>query len=391
MASKNGILPAGLLIFSLCVSSSDAIAANLRIGSFGIHPYVSFSAGHTDNVFLTGTNEESDTFYVISPGVKVVLPMERHTFDLDYTVDSYFYTDQDDANRTVHNATGKIDLNPSGNLNVQLKDIFIRSEDLPDFEGDRTSPFIWNRPSIDATYDFGSRLAVGLGYRHGMKTYDRSVDQIDDYDENGLSGRVYYKVLPKTSLLVTYQYQARDYEERRSEDNDSHRIEGGVTWEFGPKSLGTAQVGYMRTDYDEFNRTDDVFSYAVNLTHQIRPKTIVTLEGVREILDTSNADDNLAFSTSYVSTQIAGTLSHRYGKFTGRLKGGYIWDEYLHDDIVAGKRRKDNLVTAEFGLDYEPLRWLKVGGNYRYSRLDSNFDTEEYTENSFLVYVSLIL
>lgn len=391
MVRTNGLFTVGLLIFCLCVPSSSGLAENLHIGHLAIHPYVSASVGYTDNVYLTATREESDTYYLVSPGVGLILPFNRHSFNFDYTLDTYIYSDQEDADRTIHNATATLDLNPYKSLNIQIKDEFTDGEDLPDFEGDRTSPFVWNSPSIDAVYDFNRRLAVGAGYQHVTKQYDRTIDRIDDYDENGLSGRVYYKVLPKTSLVVVYQHRIRDYDKRRLDDNDSHRLEGGVTWEVGPKSSGTARVGYMRSDYDELNRTDEVFSYFVNLTHQLRPKTTVSLEGVREILDTSRADDNLAFSNDYVSTQIAGTLAHRYRKFTGRLKLGYIWDDYLHDDIAAGRKREDKLLIGEFGLDLALRKWFKLGGSYQYSDLDSNFDAEEYKENSFLFYLSIVL
>jgi hypothetical protein len=147
----------------------------------------------------------------------------------------------------------------------------------------------------------------------------------------------------------------------------------------------------METDYDRRNRTDEILSYYVGLTHQVRPKTTVTLDGVREILDTSRADDNIGFSNSYASTQIGGTLSHRYRKFTGKLRVAYIRDDYLHDDLVSGRKRKDDLLINEFSLDHAIRKWLKWGGIYRYSRLNSNFNSQDYTENSFLLYLSLIL
>ncbi len=277
-------------------------------------------------------------------------------------------------------------------MNIQLKDSFIRSEDPPDFEGGRTSPFIWNSPGVDAAYDISSRLTVGLGYEYETKRYDRTIDRIDDYDGNGLSGQVSFRIRPRISLEGVYRYHTRDYEKRPLDDNDSNRLEGGITWEIGPKSTGTARVGYMRGDYDRSDRTDEAVTYYINLVQQLKPKTALSIEGVREIQDTSAADDNLAFSNDYVSTQISGTLSHHYREFTGRLTLAYIHDDYLHDDVGAGEKRKDDLIRGEFGIDYALKEWLTLGGSYRHSRLNSNFfKTEEYEENVFLVFVTLVL
>jgi hypothetical protein len=391
MAGTKVIRSACFLILFIVAGTPIGMAENIHVGSLAIHPYVSASAGHTDNLYLTETEEISDTFYLISPGVRLLLPFRKHVLSLDYTLDHYKYTDQDNADRTVHNVTGSVALNPWRTLNIQFQDLFTRSADPPDFEGDQAHRFVWNWSSVEATYDITRRLALGVGYEYAIKRYDRSLDRVDDYDDNGLSGRFYMRILPKTSLVVAYTYRNREYEERPREDSDANRLEGGITWDIGAKSSGTVLVGYMRTDYPRLDRTDSALSYSINLTHQLRPKTTLSLEGVRAILDTSFADRNLVFSNAYVSTQISGNLTHRYRKFTGRLKAGYIQDEYLYDDVGVGKKRKDQLFRGEFGIDYALRKWLRFGGSYRYTRRDSNFDGEEYQENLFLVTLSLIL
>lgn len=390
MARMSSILLACLLILSFLCSVPPGLAEEMRPGSFRIHPFVSGSVGYTDNVFLTESGEESDTFFLFSPGIKLIVPFERVLFDLDYTLDYYSYSEWNEADRAVHTARGTVDLKPWRSLDIRIKDTFTRGEDPPNLKGDRTSPFVWNSPGVDVSYDLSGRVALGAGYEYVSKSYDRSADQIDDFQENGLSARVYYRILPKTSLVVGYWYRARDYDERPLNKSDSNRVEGGITWKAGAKTVGTARVGYMETDFDKLNRTDSALSYSLDVTHRLRPKTTVALKGAREILNTSAADRNLTFSNSYLSTQIAGTLTHRYRKLTGRLTLGYIRDEYLYDDIASGEKRKDDLFRAEFGLEHALRKWLRIGASYRYIRLNSNFKASEYTENAFLGYVSLV-
>ena len=382
---------AGLVVVFLFFHFSGAFAENIRIGSLAVHPFVTGSVGYSDNVFLTDDDEESDVFFLLSPGVRFTLPSERYAFNLDYTLDYYDYTDLDKADRLIHNATGVIDLNPYRRLDIRIKDEFTRGADPPDFEGGKIARYYWNSASVDGTYDITSRLAVGAGYEYAFKSYDRDRFETDDYDQNNLLGRFYYRVLPKTSLVLAYRYEDRDYDNRSDTDSETNRLEGGVTWEFGAKSVGTVLVGYMVRDYDDLDRDDDAFSYSVNITHQLRPKTTLTLEGVREVQDTSTADENIEFSNSYTSTQIGATLAHRYRKLTGRLGLRYIHDDYNHDDIDAGKDRDDDLFIGEVGLDHAFRTWLKVGGTYRFTTLNSNFDEQEYTENSFLIYLAVIL
>jgi hypothetical protein len=391
MVKKSGILSICLVGLWLLCPFSEGLTANLGVGSLEIHPFATGSVGYTDNVFLTDSNEKSDTYLILSPGVRLILPHERYEFNLDYTFDYYKYKDRDEADRMVHNLTGTFDYEATKSLDLRLTDSFLRSEDQPDAPGDRTSAYILNTTSFDAYYDLSTRFALGAGYDYTIKRFSSNRDDFDDYDAHGFSGEVYYRVLPKTSALLSYEYRARRYDRRRIEDSDSNRIEGGITWEITAKSSGTVKAGYQATDYEKLRRTDEALSYAINIAHQLRPKTKLTVEGVREILDTSASDDNVPFSNSYVSTQIAASLSHRYRKLTGRLRLGYIFDDYLHDDISAGKEREDELITAEFGIDWGPRKWLQVGTTYRHTRLDSNFEAEDYSENAILAYISVIL
>jgi len=117
----------------------------------------------------------------------------------------------------------------------------------------------------------------------------------------------------------------------------------------------------------------------------------LTLRGVHDIFDTSLADNNLTFSTSYTSSQIIAGLQHTYRKFTTNIEGDYIYDRYLYDDLRVGEKRRDNLWRGSVGVNYQMQRWVKLGIKYRYSNLNSNFDAEDYTENLISFFVGLSL
>ncbi len=112
---------------------------------------------------------------------------------------------------------------------------------------------------------------------------------------------------------------------------------------------------------------------------------------MRNVFDTSNADDNIQYSSSYLSNQVTVGLQHTYRKFTSSIGGDYIYDRYLHDDLNVGRKRKDSIWRGSAGIDYQMQRWIKLGVKYRYTNLNSNFNTEDYAENLVAFFVGLSL
>ncbi len=147
----------------------------------------------------------------------------------------------------------------------------------------------------------------------------------------------------------------------------------------------------MQTRYHVIDRADDAVYASANISHELTSHITISLTGIRSIFDTSNADDNIEFSTSYVSSQVTARLQHTYRKFTTSIGGDYIFDRYLHDDLGGGGKREDQVWRGSAGIDYQMQRWIKLGVNYRYTNLNSNFDTEDYGENLVAFFVGLSL
>jgi hypothetical protein len=56
---------------------------------------------------------------------------------------------------------------------------------------------------------------------------------------------------------------------------------------------------------------------------------------------------------------------------------GYRWNIYTEES----PDREDTLWRAGAGLAYQALPWMLVQLNYAFQDLNSNIDTEDYTEN----------
>jgi hypothetical protein len=371
------------------------VCGEIRLGPFRITPYVTGKGTYTDNVFLTQRSEKSDFYYSILPGVNVrIRPIGRHYFYLDYEADISTYDKYTEANTFTHSADAGLDLNLPRGFGVKVGNKITQGADPPDFEGDKDAKYIKNVSRIAVSKNFFDRFGIDVRYSHEFKDYDRSRDEVDNFNTNTVGGTFRFRILRRTSALVDYVYSITDYRKRRRanvENNYSNRLNTGIMWDITEKTRGSVKGGYIRTDYYRVDRDDDALFASANISHELTSHITVALEGIRSIFDTSNADDNIQFGTSYVSSQVRTKLRHTYRKFTTNLRGEYIHDKYLHDDSNFGRKRKDDVWRGSVGVDYGMQRWLKFGVKYRYTDLDSNFDSEDYRENLVAFHVGLSL
>jgi hypothetical protein len=368
--------------------------AGIRFGPLNITPYVSTSGTYTDNAFLTKRDKKADFYYSVLPGVKLnVRPIGRHGFYLNYDVDYARYDTYGEADHFVQSADVALDLDLPKELRLKLGDKIVSGADPPDFEGDRTAPYIYNIARVEASYTFFDRIGLGVNYAHELKDYyQHRTDEVDNFDSNTVGGDLRFRILARTSILLGYAYSATDYRKHRTTENSyTNIINSGVTWNITAKTRGVVRGGYVVKDYYELDRTEDAAYISADISHEITTRTIFTLSGIRSVFDTSQADNNIIYSSSYLSNQFSATLQHTYRKLTGSIGGDYIYDRYLHDDLNAGKKRKDHVWRGGAGIDYQMQKWVKLGLKYRYTNLDSNFVNEDYAENLVSLFVTFSL
>lgn len=384
----------GLIAVAFLGFPCEVDGGGLRLGPLIVTPYVSASGTFTDNVFLRKSNKKSDFYYSILPGIKVrVKPIGRHNFHLDYDADISQFSSYSGADYVVQSLDAGLDLNLPRGFGLKLGDKITYGADLPDFEGDETSQYLSNLARIEASSTFFDRFGLGLRYSHELKDYERSRDEIDNFDTNTVGGFFRFRILRGTSMLVEYVYSITDYQKERANSKNSYanRVNTGITWDITAKTRGTVRGGYLNRRYYRVDREDDVIYASADISHELTNHIVLSITGVHDIFDTSKADDNLRFSTSYVSSQVSAGLHHTYRKFTSSIGGDYIFDRYVHDDLNAGKKRKDTVWRGSAGIDYQMQRWIKLGVKYRYTNLNSNFDTEDYGENLVAFFVGLSL
>lgn len=379
MLMKKRTLGITLCIMGLLMST-DAFA--LRTGDLEVHPYLWLTEAYTDNVLNSNTNVQSDFFTVITPGVRLILPMvqKRYHLDLQAQADFTLYNRITSQNSQSYMAMGKFDGRLPSGINVNVYEMFRRSFDPPGVNLDPEIAYFYeNAISASLGYDLSSRFSTRVDYTNHYLTYDQDQFNYRNEWDNTVAAYLFYRIMPKTSLFVEYQYVKFNYDTSAQDNNTENYVYGGVTWDITAKSTGRIQAGYETKKYDDpslgkYNH----FAFDVSIDHNFDSKNSLKL-----LASMRPHETNMQGTLFYTTTGFLAQYYHRItGKITARGDVGYGQDKYY-----GGIPRTDNTWQAAAWLFYQIKKWVRIELGYNYTNRNSSIDEFSYKNNT--VYLKL--
>lgn len=381
-----------------------------------IHPFLAVTEYYTDNVFYTRDNRKSDFATILSPGIWLALPhvyekllkidtsnispggfslskpqeedFKRYQLYLFYNADIERFSKYSSEDTVSHRAEGSLQYNLRGGLSLEVIDQFIASHDARG-TGITTEldKFRSNLASITTSYEVSERFKLRVDYTNFFLDYTADRNNFRDRDDNALSGYVFYKVQPKTSLFLQYEFLDITYREDNSFDSREHHWFGGVQWNVTAKSKGSVKAGYGIKDFAHSSSgSSNDFILEAQMDYQFTPKTSVILKASRKTNETNIENTDFILS----NTMEVQYLQKLTGKIMADIKFAYSNDTYKEDLTFDGvtKRLEDNYYLGVFALQYKFKEWLQLDLGYVYDRRDSNFADFDYTNNTAFLRVT---
>ncbi|MBI5190994.1 MAG: outer membrane beta-barrel protein [Nitrospirae bacterium] len=380
-------------VFAVLLSVSVANTAHaVRLGPLEAHPNLGFNTTYDDNVYVQNTNEKSDWYFTVSPGMLLRLPVRKSVVEVEYKADIFRYVDTGDNNNVEdHYLRGLIGVNLASGVSLRLDDLGTRGHEA---RGDTNAAVVGATPMnkyykndfmAELGYDISERFKVTAAYTNFYMDYDLDANSFRDRMDNGGDLTVYYKFMPKTSVLVEGTY--KDVNHREDSDNAKrlnsveYNALAGLTWDITAKSKGTVKAGYGWKDFDEGDRKD--FSSPVfnaSLEHHFTPKTSMFISGSRFANETD--DPNVEYMTG-----TRGQLKLRFNPVTKVFVSPYTSisnNEYSGDTTVQGDtgRREDDIYSSGIDASYNMNKWIAFHLGYKYTHRVSTFTYYDYTDNS---------
>jgi len=365
----------------------DAVEPGATAGSFAWRPQLSLTPMYDDNIYALPTHEISDWIWVLSPTLSGESQWDSHLLRIDAGAelgryDEYTTEDYDDW---WVNADGRYDLGPGSNLFGGIgysqeheergsPDAVAPTEALTAIDAE---PTVYRALTAQGgiVQRFGSHL-LRAGATYERLDYDdvpslagTTIDNDDrDREVFGLAVRLSRPIAERLDLFAQALWNGRHYFQTPDDygyyrDSDGYRLAVGLKGQLARGVDAEGYVGYLSQDYDDprFDRVSTV-DFAGKLNWRADPRTRARLTLERTLNETT-----LEGSSSYLYTNLAGSLTHELGERTtleARVGAGLV----AYQDVG----RDDWIYTAGLTARYIITRSLYLTGGYRFVRRDSN-------------------
>jgi len=398
----SGVLLACVLLSNSVIAEEGLLGIQGKnIGPGSIYPDLTLKTVHDDNITRSAFNEIESFGLLVSPHLNYEIKNNKKRFYIDSMLESMTYegSGQDDYLDT-RLQTG-YEYTPTRRTFVGIQGEYFKSHDdrgTGQSEGVGnlvTTPDKWHHYMIEGNGRYGTEKSKGrgeldLGYI--SKEYDnhRSRTFVRDRDDTYANARFYYRLMPKTSLLIEGRFTDFNYDQDAtgipSLDSDLYRILAGVTWKSTFKTTGTATIGYIQKDFDSGSRDDDGdFTWEVGVEWRPRTYSIFTLNTSRDYLETNGFGDFIK------EDSVDAGWTHQWHKVSPRLSSSvdFRYAEDTYPDTGTG--REDDYWNVGVAVNYKMRRWLDISGGYTYDERDSNINLLDYDRNFFELSVNVAL
>lgn len=381
-----------------------------------LHPFLSVAEYYTDNQFNVPEGEEEDFITVISPGIWAAFPagsrqplrvstlnsapggLEVTRFAAEgrrrlqgyalYRADITEHKNFSEEDKVYQRAEGLAKVSFRGGLSLELVDVFEIDQDPYGTGVSRQlDEFTSNLLQCLAEYRISPKTRVRGDLGRYSLEYEEERNAFREREDLTFSLYFFYRMLPKTSVLLQYDLADIDYEEELVPDSREHRVLTGFFWDVTAKSRGTVKVGYGTRDVDGGDDRRDVVG-EVRLDHRFTPKTSAYAQFTRRVEET-----DIQGTQNVLSHRVQVGYRQRLAPWlNGTVALSYYRDSY-RGDLAGGQtdERQDDYYGARLGAGYQFRRWLNFGLGYHYLRRDSNFSEFDYTNNTVYLTVTAAL
>ena len=388
---KSGELLAGLGLVTMAFASAPALAVQPKPIPLGdgakVTPTLDLSASYDDNIYQSSANDTSSWITSVEPGALLDVVRGANHYQLGYTLDSEYVHEESDNNNVDHHLRGSAIFGLTRTSRIELYGNYDRVENIFDTtligENDK-----FESSGVSAVYGYGSSsspFAMDVGVRQNWfrSLNSGTLNAFREYDNAGATVTTYFQVMPKTRLLLEYNYDDFDYQQDTAGlDSEKNTAFVGATWTATARTQGTVKIGYEDREFDDPGRDDNSgMSWQVDVGLQPTKRDTVNLTSFQGTQEGSIEED-------FVDTTKYGINWNR--QFSTRVSGDLNYS-YAENDYEDQLGREDEITTLGGEVRYDVSRQFTVGVGYKYEDRDSTQSARSYDRNIYLLNLNLSL
>lgn len=373
-----------LLLAPLPAAAVDlnAIWPDLGLPGFKVTPFLTERVDYESNVFQAHSGAKDDGISKTIPGFLLELPLGRHKLDLGFRTEILRYFNLSSQDTEHYFVLGDLLLDFPGGLKTTLREDFARTSDPPGTEltgriGSDTNVL---GPTIE--YRIAQRFSMGFDYVWTHVRFDQNTGvETLDRDEHAFGLTGFYKVQPKTDLLLNVGYGFKNFDNNSQRDVNRYFVLVGVRGQITSRLTSTFRLGYEVRDPEH----GDVGGYSGmiaggDVVWRPTERTRISLITDRSVQE-SIFQTNFAYVTSQATISAEHFLTPKL-LLSARIYAGVsdYFEKAQKTNNIFGWRQ-DFVSGLGLGVEYTIQKWLAVGADYTHSRRDSNFDNFDFKDD----------
>ena len=357
----------------------------------GIYTYVDVNSifGHDSNVMGAATNTVSSSLFSLQPEIVSEVKNHGDRYTASY-VGNYTRFQNSSADDYNHH-----DFRIAGDNIFDARTRFSWLAGYTDSTDPRGStdraisatPDEWHAPTIAGIFSYGAlqsqgRIEIDGSYLDKVYSNNRAVTIGSDVDIATVSARFFYRVAPKTSLLIEAKDVKSAYALTNSPNSNNDRsLMVGATWVATAATTGIFKIGYLNKTFDAAGISGfNGISWEGNV--KWAPLTYSTFD----FTTSKTPSDSTGVGDYVMNTNYDALWNHHWtSKISSKVDFGYIKSDYVNGN------REDDLKNIGFGLTYDMRRWVRLGAEVINSKRSSTVSGNDFSRNVILFTISATL
>ena len=412
---KGHLIQALWLLFFLCPFCSPDVS----FADVTLLPRITTGVVYDDNFFLDPVDEQYDVAIATNPGFDLKVTGQKAELGIIYnpTYFAYMQFPENDYWSQQGTLTGWAEI--ARGIRLEFNDALLYTED-PISETDTTvrrgrEPYLTNTADIGMVSRFGADSVFELRYEYyvlnndsptvedksyqnpnALVTYWFSPNRYavelegsytvsdfevsEDFEELDARGRLIKRFGRHLDAYVEYSYVYYDYLDS-GEDYRVYNPLAGFSWQEQENTRLAASFGYFYRD-NEISDDDDGIVGSIETVYNWAEGSSIAFNGEAGYDLASFGAQDLGFNPFY---SVQGAVTHPFGRrLVGNILAGYRINQYPDET----PDRDDTLIRVGCGLAFQALPWMTVRLDYLFQKLNSNINTEDYTDNRGILSVT---
>ena len=372
-----------------------------------LKPHISASWQANSNFWRAENTEKRVFTYLVQPGFSFAYKTDKSKIQLDYTLNSYTYSDQDSSSPGIRKASDDNYFGHTLNmlaftrqyqqrLLAGVREDFYLTRDPAESDIYNDSilreKYYINRVEPFVLYEFSGKFAVGLRYRNTITNYTKS--GLEDSNESRGLVDLIYNISDTASLNLGYQIWTRDYNKNTSDYLTNQAL---LTFRKQFKHIALeVGAGYQHRSFDD-NDLDsiDVVPWRVSVEYSTDPTPVSPLlmekrkKSYISLTLAQGFNDQGLGESYFKGNRLTLQAGHVFLKripvhFTGYYQRSKyeFWTGITDSGDIA--RRDDDTYKVYCSIGYKFLRWFTLSIEPGYEKRNSNIRGRSYEDKSIM-------